>query len=115
MTSDRRASINEHLCINGCIIPRVQGVKCVTDATLFTTRSANLLLVYSLLQWRTFQMSYDTTRSVSDIIKCPIRVSVARSALLCVSERSRAQRCHIKPSIDLTGGIRGELKRPLRS
>lgn len=114
MTSDRRASINEHLCAQ-CIIPRVGGVKCVIDATLFTTRSTNLQLVYSLLQDRMFQMSYDTTRSVSDIIKCPIRVSVARSAVLCVCEQSRAQRCHIKPSIDLTGGIRSELKHPLRS
>lgn len=60
-------------------------------------------------------MSYDTRRSVSDIIKCPIPVSVARSAVLCVSGQSRAQRCHIKPSIDLTGGIRSELKHPLRS
>lgn len=67
-----------------CIIPRVQGVKCVIDATLFTTRSANLMFVYSLLQKRMFQMSYDTTRSVSDIIKCPICVSVARSAVLCL-------------------------------
>lgn len=66
-----------------CITPRVQGIKCVIDATLFTTRGANLLLVYSLLQQRMFPMSYDTTRSVSDIIKFLIRVSVARSAALC--------------------------------